>query len=212
MAFNLENGIRYLERLGVLDVALPLLLFFAVLYAVLQKTKVLGDGSKKAEYEGETDPKKKATLYAVYAGTRFNGIVAFVIALLAVIPHVIYGGPKGDGRMSLPGTGLVPNPVEIVNNSLPSVGIIVVAILMIFLLMGILGTDTSWFGNTWVSGTIAFFALLIIVYIFGTAANLWRMPVWLRNAGFANPNNIFGFLILLAFFVGLYFVIREPSP
>jgi len=61
--------IDFLARIGIYDVVLPFLLVFTLLYAVLEKTKVLGTE--------EIDGKK-------YTRKNLNAIIAFVIALLVV--------------------------------------------------------------------------------------------------------------------------------
>jgi len=54
-----------LETLGLLNVLLPFLLIFTIAFAVLQKSKIMGERSY-----------------------RFNIIISFVLALAAIIPHV----------------------------------------------------------------------------------------------------------------------------
>ena len=64
-AFNLEQFVRVLESWGLMDVLLPFLLVFVVIFAVLTKTKILGEGRR-----------------------RFNAIFSLIVALIFVIPHV----------------------------------------------------------------------------------------------------------------------------
>lgn len=64
-SFYLEGFIRTLERWGLTDVMLPFLLIFVIIYAILQKTKILGEDRKN-----------------------LNAAVAVVIGLLVVVPHV----------------------------------------------------------------------------------------------------------------------------
>ena len=61
MAFTLFQLLSDWENIGFFHVALPFLLIFTLVFAVLQKTKILGTGSKN-----------------------FNAIVAFIIGALAV--------------------------------------------------------------------------------------------------------------------------------
>ena len=61
MAFTLFQLLSDWENIGFFHVALPFLLVFTLVFAVLQKTKILGTGSKN-----------------------FNAIVAFIIGALAV--------------------------------------------------------------------------------------------------------------------------------
>jgi len=64
-AYNLEEFVRILESWGIMDVLLPFLLVFVVIFAVLQKTQILGEGRR-----------------------RFNAIFSIVLGLMFVIPHV----------------------------------------------------------------------------------------------------------------------------
>jgi len=64
-AYQLEGFIRILESWGLSDVLLPFILVFAVFFAVLQKTDIVGEGKKN-----------------------INGVIALVFALMFVIPHV----------------------------------------------------------------------------------------------------------------------------
>lgn len=74
MVWNFNQIIFTLEQMGVADVILPFLIIFTVVYAALQKSKVLGEDSKK-----------------------FNVIVSLVMGLAVVIPHVLGAyPPNGD--------------------------------------------------------------------------------------------------------------------
>lgn len=69
MVSNFRNMIEFLDRIGIYDVILPFLLVFTAIFAILEKTKVLG-------YE-EVDGKK-------YTRKNQNSMIAFVIAFLVV--------------------------------------------------------------------------------------------------------------------------------
>ena len=60
-----ENLVYTLDAIGVTDVLLPFILIFTVVFATLQKTKILGDGRKN-----------------------FNVIIALVMGFSVVVPHV----------------------------------------------------------------------------------------------------------------------------
>ncbi len=62
----LEDAIRFLDQLGAWDVALPFILVFTLVYAVLEKTKVFGTEGGKPKH-------------------RINALVAFVIAFFVLI-------------------------------------------------------------------------------------------------------------------------------
>lgn len=59
MAAPLQNAMSFLRDFGFFDVVLPFLLVFAIMYAILEKTKILGDEAKQ-----------------------LNAVVAFVVGLL----------------------------------------------------------------------------------------------------------------------------------
>jgi len=68
MATTFRGVIEFFNQLGIYDVILPFLLVFSIVFAILEKTKVLG-------YE---DAEKKLTK------KNLNSMVAFVIAFLVV--------------------------------------------------------------------------------------------------------------------------------
>ncbi len=67
---NFVDFVYWLERVGVADVLLPFLLIFVIIFAILQKTGILGDSAK-----------------------RYNVIVAIVLGAAAVFPHILGRGP-----------------------------------------------------------------------------------------------------------------------
>ncbi len=64
-AWELRSFIQTLENWGLTDVMLPFLLVFTLIFAMLQKTKLLGEKKKN-----------------------LNVVISLVFALLVVIPHV----------------------------------------------------------------------------------------------------------------------------
>ena len=66
----IRNTIEFFVELGIYDVILPFLLVFAIIYAILDKTKILGTEN----YEGVEIPKKN-----------INAMVAFVMGFLVVV-------------------------------------------------------------------------------------------------------------------------------
>lgn len=65
----LGNTLGVLSELGLYDVVLPFLLIFTLIFAILEKTKILG--------EEEIDGKK-------YTKKNLNAMISFVIALITV--------------------------------------------------------------------------------------------------------------------------------
>ncbi len=68
-----RGGLAFLEQIGVYDVVLPFLLAFTLVYALLEKTKILG--VEKDPYSGDSTTYPKKSL---------NSMVAFVIAFFVI--------------------------------------------------------------------------------------------------------------------------------
>ena len=106
-----QNVFRILEKYGIIDVVLPFLLVFAIIYAILQKSKIF---KKK-----DTDEADKKT----------NTIVSLVISVLFIVPHL-------TGAYE---TALGFDPVDAVLTALPSFGLILIGIVLFGILAGLLG-------------------------------------------------------------------------
>jgi len=139
-----------LDNIGFLDVLLPFVLIFTIVFAVLQKTKILGEENGK--------PRKN-----------FNVIIALVMGLGAVIPHVTNMYPADS------------DVVVIINNALPQVSLLAVAIIMVLLTIGVFGKNMD-IGQSKVGGWFVLGSILIIAFIFASAAGLFDrayLPSWL---------------------------------
>ena len=139
MAVNLqlENFMLRLQDWGISDVMLPFVLIFTIIYAILHKTKILGEGKKN-----------------------FNAVVAIVVALLVVIPHVTHQFSEES------------DPVNIINKALPQVSLIIVAVVFLLIMIGVFGQDMVFLGLA-APGWILFFSIAVILIIFGGAAGWW---------------------------------------
>lgn len=168
---TLGDVIIQLDNLGLTDVLLPFLLIFTILFAVLQKSKLLGADKKN-----------------------FNIILALIISLLVVIPHITNSYPENA------------DVVQIINQSIPNVAVVIVAILMVLLLMGVFGVEFTWAGK--VTGWIVMIALACVVGIFGKAAGWWgegvSLPWWL--SWFGDPNTQTLIVVLLVFGIIIWFI------
>jgi len=65
-----QDTFYYLQQWGVLDVLVPFVLIFTILFAVLQKINVFGE-------------------------KRYNAVIALAITLTAIIPHILGTYPTG---------------------------------------------------------------------------------------------------------------------
>ena len=136
-----------LERVGFVDVLLPFLLVFTVIFAVLDKTKILGEGKRN-----------------------MNVGIAMIFALMVVIPHVTGNFPAGY------------DPVLIINSALPSVSLVVIAVIALMILIGVFAHDRIMLGMT-APGWVGAFSIITLVFIFGSSAGWWTVGVmeWLEN-------------------------------
>ncbi len=174
MVGYLEQGVLYLESLGLTDVLLPFILIFTIVFAILQKTEILGASKKN-----------------------LNVIISLVLALGVIIPHITGAYP--------------PNAdiVEIVNKALPNISLVLVAILMVLLLIGIFGWSIGGEGTPF-SGVIALLAFIAVIYIFGAAANFWRIPSWLNVL--ERPDTQALVVVIFIFGLIVWFITKEEEP
>lgn len=168
-----ENFIVALDAWGVTDVLLPFILVFVIVYSTLNKTKILGEDKKN-----------------------FNVIIALVMGLAVVIPHIVGRYPFNF------------DPVDVINRALPQVSIILVAIIMLLLIIGVFGHEIDFAGQS-LSGWIVVLAIIAVVLIFGTALGWLTLPIWL---GFLiNPELQALIIMILIFGIIIWFITKEPK-
>ena len=145
-----------------------------------------------------------AVVYAVLSrikifgtkGKNINMIVALSLSLLVVVPHVTGGYPPGK------------DVVVIMNNAIPNVSGVIIAIIMMMIMIGVFGVkfnlgsdDAKKF-----AGFVAIASALIVFFIFGRSAGWFDvgLPSWL---GFLNnPDTVAVLLVLLVFGVIVWFI------
>lgn len=164
-----------LEAMGLTDLLLPFLLIFAIVFAVLQKVNIFG--------------KKK----------NINAVVAIIIGLLVVIPHITGNYPPGA------------DAVEIINNSIPAVSVFIVGVVMLLILIGVFGVNVNIAGSP-IGGVVALISFLIVGVIFANSAGWFdrvNLPPWLNFLG--DPDTQALLLVLLVFGIIVWFVTSEPG-
>lgn len=159
-----------LQSWGVMDFLLPFLLVFTIVYAVLQRTKILGEGKKN-----------------------FNVIIALVLGLVFVVPHITGTYPLGY------------DPVQVMNESLPSISLVAVAAIMLLILLGIFGANFS----AAAAPIIGIISILFVAYIFGASLNLWRGPYDIFSWWTTDTTELM--IIILIFGIIVWFITSEPS-
>lgn len=103
---QITNVMWTLQQWGLLDAFLPFLLYFAIIFATLQKVKIF-------QKEGTTNPDRK-----------MNGTLAFVISALVVVPHVTRSYPPQF------------DPVLITLNILPQAGLLLLTLFLVLIMIG----------------------------------------------------------------------------
>ena len=174
-SFRLEEFVLTLDRYGLTDVLLPFLLIFVIIFAILQKTRILGEGKKN-----------------------LNVVVALVVGLLVVIPHV---------------TGRFPanaDPVIIINDALPQVSLVLVAIIFLLIMIGVFGQEHVFLGVA-MPGWIAFFSFIVIVIIFGGAAGWWSGQFGTTLEQFFGTEGIAVVIMLLVFGIIIAWITSESK-
>ncbi len=152
-----------LNQWGLTDVLLPFLLIFTVLFAVLQKTRILGKGSKK-----------------------YNVVVSFVMAFMFVMPHVLGEKVLGYDPVALLNSVLPTASVVVVAFVLLLLFIGVfaagefhgakgligwfagISFLVLFYIFG--AAAGWWYGWSWLSGLLGgsdTIAVIVMLVVFG---------------------------------------------
>jgi len=174
MVWSFEYAIYALEDMGIVDVILPFIIVFTIIYAALQKSKILGEDSKK-----------------------FNVVIALVMGLAVVVPHV---------------TGMYPvdsDVVEIMNTALPNVSLVAIAFIMVMLILGIIGGEVNFAGNS-IGGVAVLISIVAVALIFLSAANVFQyMPWWLQWTYDPYVKEVI--VVLLVFGVLIWFITKEDK-
>ena len=173
--FRLDPFFRDLDRWGLTDVLLPFLLIFVIIYAILMKTKILGESKKN-----------------------LNVVVALVVGLLVVIPHI---------------TGRFPanaDPVLIMNDALPQISLVLVAIIFLLIMIGVFGQDYVFLGVT-MPGWITLISFIIILIIFGGAAGWWQGDIGTTLENFFGTEGVAVFIMLLVFGIIIAWVTSDSK-
>lgn len=166
-SFQLEEFGRVLERWGFMDVMLPFLLIFTIIFAVLEKTKILGEEKRN-----------------------MNTAIALIFGLIIVIPHITGNLPAGY------------DPVLVINSALPSVGLVVVAIISLMILIGVFAHEKMYLGMS-MPGWVAFLSVAILIIIFGSASGWWisGFDQWLDRTFGSDALAIFIMLIVFGIII-----------
>jgi len=186
MAFALQFGgfdfrtLFYdLQNMGVFDVLIPFILIFTIIYAILQKVHIFGAA---------------ATATTPDTGKKYNLVIALVISLIAIVPHI---------------TGTYPQNFDIVNmmnSALPQIALVLIGVLLLMIFMGFVGGKQE-LGSGFMT-LIALIGVLAIVLIFARALYPESTPWWLSFLD--NPSLQMFIVVAVVFGLIVWFVTKEP--
>lgn len=123
----------------------------------------------------------------------FQVVIATVVALLFVIPHYTGTYPLGY------------DPVEVINQSLPSVALVAIFVVMLLLVLGLMGAGFS----DKIAPFINILIIGFIIYIFGSSLNLWNSPT--DTFGWWSSELTEILLILGVFGLVVWFITKEDK-
>jgi hypothetical protein len=179
MAYYYNSGafggfFSYLEQFGIVDIIIPFILIFTILYAVLQKIQLFGKDTSK----------------------KYNVVIALGIALLSITPHAT--GRYGDFDV-----------VNVINNSLPQIGLILIALVLLMVLIGLLSGKEQSTSSSVILGLAGILAVILLIMVFWRALFPYTSPYWLSFLD--NPSFQAFLVIILVFGLIVWFVTKEPS-
>ncbi len=176
-AYKLEEFIEIINSWGLRDVMLPFLLVFVIFFALAAKIRLFGEDKKK-----------------------YNLILALVIALLVVIPHVTNSYPANF------------DPVDIMNEALPNISIIIVAALGALLVIGSFGGQVTTRPAYLTGGVIVIGAVIYTIFVYPSLSPLLLAIaiIFVITTAFSNPQEdkfkyVQGTISVVAFCIVLYF-------
>ena len=142
-----------LQNWGFQDFFLPTALIFALLFAILQKIRLFTTPGGEGE---QPKPNRK-----------LNGILSLVIALLVVIPHVVGMYPQDV------------DPINILNQMLPSTALLLVALLVAMLLIGLFTKNAP---PQSVHLILGFIATIVLFFVIIKATFPHFAPRWIVDS------------------------------
>jgi len=181
------DSINFLVKLGVYDIILPFLLVFVLVFALLEKTKILGTDSIKGK-DGEKYEYTKKSLNAmvsfvigffVVASTQLVAVInqtlsqVFLLLLLVVCFLLVWGAFHQQTK-----EGFFLDPKNKYHKFYYSalMAAVMIAILMIFLnALGWLELVYGYLKNNWNTDYVA--AVIFILLIIGLMAWITKDPV-----------------------------------
>ncbi len=130
----------------------------------------------------------------IFPEKRHAGIVSLILGLSFIVPHVVPALAEYD---------LIP----ILNSFLPNVSMFVIVIVMVLLVLGVFGVGLN--PKSGIVGVAMLFAALLVLYIFGAAAEWWSVPDTMSFV--LDPETQAFIVIIIVFLIVIWAVTHESK-
>lgn len=132
----------------------------------------------------------------IFGERKVNMMLSVIISLLVVIPHVTNRYPGGK------------DPVEIIMNAIPQIAVVIIAIIMLFILLGLFFGEKKFKGAT-VGGWISVMCMLTVLWIFGASAGWWSG--WSSIESYIGTDSLSLVIIILVFGMIIRYITKEED-
>jgi hypothetical protein len=127
---------------------------------------------------------------------KYNVVIALAIALLSIFPHVT--GRYQDFDI-----------VNVINSSLPQIGLILIALVLLMVLVGLVSGKEQSGSSSLILGLAGILGVVLLVVVFWRALFPYSTPTWLS---FLDDPSIQALIIILVVFgLIVWFVTKEPN-
>ncbi len=178
-----RGALEFLFDLGVYDVILPFLLVFTIMYAILEKTKILG--TEEARVVGESDSDRTVSR------KNLNAMVSFVTSFFVVASTQLVG---------------------MIHQFVANVALVLIIIVMFMLLVGSFHEEKEkpfFLEGGWRS---SFIWITFIIIILITLSSLgWLTPAWNYMISYWDTRMVSTIILLILVVGAMMFVVKEPK-
>lgn len=178
---KLKEKLKYLQGWGFLDMFLPFLLIFALLFFLLQRTAIFG--------ETKTEGNKTFKI----PNRKINGLIAFLLSIAVTIPHVLGKYPENL------------DPINIINKILPGTIVIILAIILLLILLGTVMAERPSF----IQGLAGIIGVAILIGII--LVNIFPALQIKKLGPLNDPAIQALTVILLAFGITVYLIVHKKK-
>ena|SRR3990172_7623994 len=170
---QLSSVFQYLTDFGFQDFLLPALLFFTLVFAILQRVPlfqvpVYHMVNNQRVPKTNPNPVQGGPPIPVMTGNkRINSMIAIVIALSVTMPHILGYYPPGQ------------DPIDMISAFLPSTAIVLMAVFVVLLLLGLAGAGMPSMVQMFVA--VAAVGVLVVLFLMNMFPYWLPTSTWLRD-------------------------------